>query len=102
MVIAAGSMTGGAVLASNLTAGAATTTPTTPAATAPAGAAPAPGVARPRATATGCPTRVARSPPSAPRSVTINTSSATTTYAVTSSSDIDKNGEANLSDLKRR
>ena len=32
-------------------------------------------------------------------SVTIKTSTATTTYAVTSSSDIDKNGEATLSDL---
>ncbi len=32
-------------------------------------------------------------------SVTITTSSGTTTYAVTSSSDIDKNGEAQLSDL---
>jgi hypothetical protein len=32
-------------------------------------------------------------------SVTIKTSTATTTYAVTSSSDIDKNGEAALSDL---
>jgi hypothetical protein len=33
-------------------------------------------------------------------SVTIKTSSGTKTYAVTSSSDIDKNGEAKLSDLK--
>ena len=32
--------------------------------------------------------------------VTIQTSSASTTYTVTSSSDIDKNGEAKLSDLK--
>jgi preprotein translocase subunit YajC len=32
-------------------------------------------------------------------SVTIQTSSATTTYAVTSTSDVDKNGEATLSDL---
>jgi hypothetical protein len=31
--------------------------------------------------------------------VTIQTSTGTTTYAVTSSSDIDKNGEATLSDL---
>jgi hypothetical protein len=35
-----------------------------------------------------------------PASVTIRTSSSTTTYAVTSSSDIDKNGEAQLSDLR--
>ena len=33
-------------------------------------------------------------------SVTIKTSTATTEYAVTSASDIDKNGEAKLSDLK--
>ena len=33
-------------------------------------------------------------------SVTIKTSKGTTTYAVTSTSDIDKNGEAKLSDLK--
>src|SRR5262245_5143883 len=33
-------------------------------------------------------------------SVTIKTSSGTTTYGVTSASDIDKNGEAQLSDLK--
>ncbi len=33
-------------------------------------------------------------------SVTIKTSSSTTEYAVTSDSDIDKNGEAQLSDLK--
>jgi Cu/Ag efflux protein CusF len=33
-------------------------------------------------------------------SVTIKTSSGTKTYGVTSTSDIDKNGEAKLSDLK--
>lgn len=33
-------------------------------------------------------------------SVTIKTASGTTQYAVTTSSDIDKNGEAKLSDLK--
>jgi hypothetical protein len=98
-LLAGGALIGG-VLAATLNAGAApspTPSPTSP-----------PGYAMPHPghpfgghgfrghmlNQTGTVTKVSTS------SVTIKTSAATTTYAVNSKSDIDKNGEAKLSDLK--
>jgi hypothetical protein len=94
----------GAVLAATLTAGAAPSpTPPPSSANPPGNAAPlngdgpCPGGGHPGLRGldqTGTVTAVAGS------SVTIKTSAANTTYTVTSDSDIDKNGEAKLSDLK--
>lgn len=90
----------GAIVASTIGAGAETTS-STAAASSSASGAPAPGTdhggRRPRGNMswlTGTVTTVTSN------SVTIKTSTATTTYGVTSASDIDKFGEAKLSDLK--
>ncbi|MGH9095196.1 MAG: hypothetical protein ACRDXE_08560 [Acidimicrobiales bacterium] len=87
---------GGGILASNLTAGAATTTsPASTAATAPAQA-PPDGHGGPMGLPlSGTVTAVG------PASVTVKTATAATTYAVTSTSDIDKNGEATLASLAK-
>ena len=96
-----GGAVGGGILAGSLTAGASTTSTTTP------------------QTAAGPSNATPRTPPGFPggasgyglnesgtvtavgtSSVTIKTSTGTTTYAVNSGSDIDKNGEASLSSLK--
>ena len=102
-LLAAGGLIGG-VLAASLTAGAAPSpTPSPPSANPPGNAAPlqrggdCPGPGHPGFRGldqTGTVTAVGAT------SVTIKTSSATTAYAVTDKSDIDKNGEAKLSDLK--
>jgi hypothetical protein len=91
-LIGAGVVAGG-IIGSTVLSGAATTTPTPPgtgSATAPQYG---PGPGRPLGLS-GTVTAVGAS------SVTIKTSTATTTYQVDSHSDIDKNGEAQLSSLK--
>ena len=91
-LVAAGVVAGG-VLASTLTATAATSSSTATPSTAASAAA---GTCRGGGalSLSGTVTAVGTS------SVTIKTSSGTTTYAVSSTSDIDKNGEASLSALK--
>ena len=94
-LVAAGVVTGG-ILASTLTANAATSSSSSAATpSASASAAAGPGSCRGGAalSLSGTVTAVGTS------SVTIKTASGTTTYAVNSSSDIDKNGEAQLSSL---
>ncbi|HZU78552.1 MAG TPA: hypothetical protein VE991_01440 [Acidimicrobiales bacterium] len=86
----------GGVASMSMSAGAATTSTTSPASSgssADTPGMPPPGCAAARLPLSGTVTAVGTS------SVTIATSSGTTTYAVDSSSDIDKNGEATLSDL---
>ncbi|MDQ2726422.1 MAG: hypothetical protein M3Y91_00800 [Actinomycetota bacterium] len=93
LALVAGALAGGAVLGSTMSAGAATPVGTSTAGTASA-AALAPGssgyqVPQMSGTVTAVGTA----------SVTIRTASATTTYSLGSSSDVDKNGEATLSSL---
>lgn len=110
VAVASAGLAGGAILGSTMTAGAATTSSTASSAAASTSAPASSGSAVATAPSSGSsgqapggyrvPDLSGTVTAVSASSVTINTSSATTTYAVTSSSDIDKNGEANLSDLK--
>lgn len=91
-LLAAGAI-GGGILASTMTAGAATSPATTAPASEPGSPPARGGPSGAGLSLSGTVTAVGAS------SVTIKTSAGTTSYAVTSSSDIDKNGEATLRSL---